>query len=463
MNSILTISLDELVYSGLLSHDAFYFGSEAENFSNGDHQIEQNSEERQRLLRSAKVSLTLAKAYSQLVGSNYACDEEVANKNYPSRLRLGDVFVTLECSSEFVTQGATGARDGGDDQRQFSTSVPTKSHTYGIRNSNDTENLRPTTTTQYNAINETALGGRVASDSSLGELIVDGFSDILEPITGKKGHGEKIQDDTEDVNDLTSEFMLSFFDADDASIFETNKAEALNDTTTGSTNGTCWTLPGMETFNAAKMRYATQHSVDESLFQPITDYKKNIENSLHDFEGKNDLPLEFISRFFNAEDSNESETRKNKNINEYPKFPTDGIRWTLLGMEIIPPETISVDESSYNLLPMQILGNLCCSIFLLDETLLPFSQEATSCYEKKDACLNVEEIGSSSPPSSKLQRNIGQSMFARLLETCIYPVSVCRLLSDMIDIGVDGKADSPFNSVDEVIQDLTQMTNDVRC
>ena len=49
-----------------------------------------------------------------------------------------------------------------------------------------------------------------------------------------------------------------------------------------------------------------------------------------------------------------------------------------------------------------------------------------------------------------------ESLFSELIDNG-YPVSICRLLSDMIDIGINGKADSPFTTLDDVITDLEQM------
>ena len=55
---------------------------------------------------------------------------------------------------------------------------------------------------------------------------------------------------------------------------------------------------------------------------------------------------------------------------------------------------------------------------------------------------------------SKLRRNKDESLFSCLVESGHYPISICRFVSDMVDVGPNGKADAPFASFDEVIHDL---------
>mmetsp|Transcript_32513 Transcript_32513/g.78696 ORF Transcript_32513/g.78696 Transcript_32513/m.78696 type:complete len:1338 (-) Transcript_32513:142-4155(-) len=59
--------------------------------------------------------------------------------------------------------------------------------------------------------------------------------------------------------------------------------------------------------------------------------------------------------------------------------------------------------------------------------------------------------------NSKIRRGgeAGNSLFSTLLETRQYPVSVCRLLHDMLD----ERSDSYISSLDDAIQDLEQMSN----
>ena len=53
-----------------------------------------------------------------------------------------------------------------------------------------------------------------------------------------------------------------------------------------------------------------------------------------------------------------------------------------------------------------------------------------------------------------------KSLFSELIERGHPPISICRFLSDMIDIGIDGMADSPYTTLQDVIHDLTQMSTD---
>ena len=52
-----------------------------------------------------------------------------------------------------------------------------------------------------------------------------------------------------------------------------------------------------------------------------------------------------------------------------------------------------------------------------------------------------------------------KSLFSEPIERG-YPISICRLLSDMIDIGSDGMANSPYTTLDDVVHDLLQMSTD---
>ena len=52
-----------------------------------------------------------------------------------------------------------------------------------------------------------------------------------------------------------------------------------------------------------------------------------------------------------------------------------------------------------------------------------------------------------------------KSLFSEVVKRG-YPISICRLLSDMIDIGSDGMADSPYTTLDDVVHDLLQMSTD---
>ena len=221
---------------------------------------------------------------------------------------------------------------------------------------------------------------------------------------------------------------------------------------------------------------------------------------------ESDLPLDFISQFFdvcNADDegndvrhhinesSEQSLTANSPLEREYDIANTDitdcnpssyhlsgienfntinsrnicKVHWTLLGVKITRPNNFSSSQKTLNespeiseLLPMQLLGILIYTVFSQNNVLrsplthqksAPYGAKVTDCGYNNDV-----EISD----SSKIRKSKESSLFCDLLETGHYPVSVCRLLSDMIDVGDSGKADSPFTTFDDVIQDLEQMS-----
>ena len=97
---------------------------------------------------------------------------------------------------------------------------------------------------------------------------------------------------------------------------------------------------------------------------------------------------------------------------------------------------------------LQNLGRLIYSVFSQNKELPAFSPSSNG----------TSQNGYTST-SSKQKRGQETSLFSNLIESGDYPVSICRLLSDMIDTSIEnGKADSPFQTFNEVIQDLEQMS-----
>ena len=128
----------------------------------------------------------------------------------------------------------------------------------------------------------------------------------------------------------------------------------------------------------------------------------------------------------------------------------------LHGMDIIvPPKNEGIDQQErqyHSYPPIQILGKLLYSIFSIGKSPpsnLFIEGEAKTTRRASDV--------SETSRHSKSPRPTEPTLFSRLIETKSFPISICRLLSDLIDIGPSGTADSPFTSLEEVIQDLEQM------
>lgn len=142
-----------------------------------------------------------------------------------------------------------------------------------------------------------------------------------------------------------------------------------------------------------------------------------------------------------------------------PTAAKDGARTQrsiLLGAEIIAPASVNTPhkdegEQEQPLQEIQILGKLLCSVFSLDQ-----SHPIDLCVPSATYLHAVETDSQPMNPSKSL-RVADQSLLSRLIETESFPMSVCRLLSDLLNVSPNGKADSPFESVEDVILDLEQM------
>jgi len=109
---------------------------------------------------------------------------------------------------------------------------------------------------------------------------------------------------------------------------------------------------------------------------------------------------------------------------------------------------------------MQILGRLLCSVFSQDQSpdyLLTMSTD--------DSLIVAASLIELSQGDDYMCDRISQrprtedvSVFSQLVDSKYFSLSICRLLSDMIDSAdTRGGADTPFTSFQEVLQDLEQM------
>jgi hypothetical protein len=125
----------------------------------------------------------------------------------------------------------------------------------------------------------------------------------------------------------------------------------------------------------------------------------------------------------------------------------------LTEVEIISPLRIDGRQSTpQELSEMQILGKILYLALSLDQAYPIDLSSVLLC----STIPNKPSNGSPMNPTKK-ERVTDDSVLSRLIENKTLPVSICRLLSDLIDSGPAGKADSPIDNVNEVIQELEQM------
>ena len=123
--------------------------------------------------------------------------------------------------------------------------------------------------------------------------------------------------------------------------------------------------------------------------------------------------------------------------------------WTILDINIICHNSSNISSNQFT--PIQLLGNHIHAIYSQG------NEQHLSSPIGRTGCESGGGDFSGDPPSSK-QRMVSHELFSTLIERG-YPVSVCRLLSDMIDLGGTGNADNPYTTLDDVIQDLEQMAS----
>ena len=73
---------------------------------------------------------------------------------------------------------------------------------------------------------------------------------------------------------------------------------------------------------------------------------------------------------------------------------------------------------------------------------------------QKGAVSNIDAGEDVPGQSRKMPRAQESSVLSRLIERGSLPVSVCRLISDLVDIGPKGRASHPIRSFDDVAQDI---------
>ena len=131
--------------------------------------------------------------------------------------------------------------------------------------------------------------------------------------------------------------------------------------------------------------------------------------------------------------------------------------FTLHEMDIISPKNqVREEQQQQHPTPKQILGRLLYSIFSMGQS-PPSDLFVAGTSISPQPSNGAGGTGGANRSSSKSFRSAETSLFSELIEAKLFPVPACRLLSDLIDIGPDGKADSPARSFEEVIQDLEQM------
>lgn len=126
----------------------------------------------------------------------------------------------------------------------------------------------------------------------------------------------------------------------------------------------------------------------------------------------------------------------------------------LTEVEIISPLRIDGRQHTpQKLSEMQILGKILYLALSLDQAYPIDLSSVLFC----STIPNKPSNGSAPMNPTKKERVTDDSLLARLIDSKTLPVSMCRLLSDLIDSGPAGKADTPITNVNDVIQDLEQM------
>jgi len=131
-------------------------------------------------------------------------------------------------------------------------------------------------------------------------------------------------------------------------------------------------------------------------------------------------------------------------------YPPNVLETTLvvLGLHVLPAPNRICDQSLEELTPMNVLANHIRVIFS------PVDQKIPAYF---DPTMRLDDTSVQRYPKHRMVK--GDSLFSLLLETGNYPTSICRLLSDIIGVGNEGKAENPYTSIDDVILDLEQMLN----
>jgi len=124
--------------------------------------------------------------------------------------------------------------------------------------------------------------------------------------------------------------------------------------------------------------------------------------------------------------------------------------WNIVDMSILSPAVNEKPLCTESML--RHLGKLTFALFSQNEK-LPMRMNET----KQVSDADEDDFSIMAHQMRMNKRGPEQSLFTNLLGAG-YPVSVCRLISDMVDTGIGGNAEHPFGSIDEVIDDLNLMT-----
>lgn len=168
--------------------------------------------------------------------------------------------------------------------------------------------------------------------------------------------------------------------------------------------------------------------------------------------------------YFSALSQNREQLQKHiKGKTQTQSYPAK--KRVLLDLDIISPVSIETthqkhtpifDETSL----IRLLGCLLYSIFSKGAEPPSYFQSPSCVVESPQHSIDATNVScgdegegrkSKSPPSAD------STILLQLLDSNTFPISICHLLSDMIDNGSTGKASNPFKTVDEVIQDLEEM------
>lgn len=183
-----------------------------------------------------------------------------------------------------------------------------------------------------------------------------------------------------------------------------------------------------------------------------------------------ELGLGYFSRLNHASENQESPLElsnedlaaktNSKNISINPV----STQRTLLCVDIISPTPLNQGDLNQNhglddTRKFQVLGCLLYSVFSRGNDPPPHYYPTNLNLQLPNDDIDIDSGVSHSVAGrkSKSPRPEENTIFYHLLSSKSYPVSICRFLSDMIDIGPKGKASDPFKSFDDITDDLKNM------
>ncbi len=184
-----------------------------------------------------------------------------------------------------------------------------------------------------------------------------------------------------------------------------------------------------------------------------------------------ELGLGYFSRISHASNNQGSRSKilhddltAKKIVRDVDSTPTSTQK-ILLGVDIIISPT-PLNQGNLNqhhglddTLKIQVLGCLLYAVFSKGNDppshFLPTNMNLPPTND--DINTKIELCDSYGGRKSKSPRRAEKAIFYQLLNSDSYPVSICRFLADMIDIGPKGNASDPFKCFDEIAGDLKRM------